>query len=374
MPTDELQQKLEVLGFQTWSDQNHDLLATYPANANSTFDGVSISKGERDDYGNSDPYEYIEVVLLHPNPFHNSQYWDKLNEVLAIFKGKKRIARWDWREGARKKALQEQARKEKLLAKGSFHVIQFNWNDRREKTVLTTNDAVSAYNAYVALPEVWDLGEWLEEGCWSKRCECKILHLSGEDDKVYEQYFWRDSILRSYNDQPSLFEQNFFIDPHTRCGQSYYEGHYSYSRRRYYNLMTGKSWVVCPGGIASASHISDEEKKQFTAMDWSEYPVQPRMRDGSVVRVERPKPSKYVYTEPYSKASYPVHPPKVEDELNEKTINDAKGLIPKLFEDLMGKHGCSVKAVDEFRCYITLCALVEKQTGEDLYKPIPVPK
>lgn len=368
---DGLAGKLLAMGFE-WT--NGDALA-FPANTAKTFDGVWVDAGGK------------KVGILHPDPFYESQYWDKLAEVLALFKGIKTIARWDWRKNAAKKALAEQARKEALLTQGRFHILRFNWDWKRqhEETVLATNDPVAAYNAYIGLAEVWDQGGWLEEfNAWSKRCECKILHLSGEiGGKIYEENFWRDSILRSYVDSPSSFEEEFFIHPNMRRGPSYHVGHYSYARFQVYNLMKGEQWESCAvtnsGKRNSCLDLPfiTEAKKEVINQGGMEYPIQPRMTDGSVIEVPKSKPvgaSKYIYTEPYSGQSYAVEPNEIKDAPTEQLLVEAKTLIPQLREHLTLKHGCHVKDPEGFKFYVTLCAMVEKHTGEDLYKPIPVPK
>ena len=266
MPADELREKLETLGFKTWSDQNNELLAAFPANAGSSWDGVHISKGERDDYGESEPYVVIEISLLHPNPEHFSQYWEKMDEVLAIFRGIKRIARWNWRINALRTKKREQARKAKLLKKGAFHVIRFSWDDREDRTVLCTDDPSEAYNAYAALMEVYSDSD----------CRCRIICYLIKADDIIEKHLWRNQILRSYPNEPSSFEEQFIIAPHTRCGEHYYERGYANARRRYYNLLTGRSWVICPAmKIPSAPKISKEEKEFFKADKFPAYPIQP---------------------------------------------------------------------------------------------------
>lgn len=189
------------------------------------------------------------------------------------------------------------------------------------------------------------------------------------DTTEKERYYRYDSVLRSYANTPSSFEEEMFIKPYERCGDSYRVGKYTYCRRNYWNLLTGESRMACPGDEQGAPLISKAEKIAFDEMQWPDYPVHPMMCDGSRIEVKRPKPSKYWYKEPYSEKRYPVYPESV-DAPDEETLSEMRASIPQLRETIIGQHALSVKVPGKFQEYVTLCAALEKYTGEDLYKPV----
>lgn len=320
----------------------------------SSFDCVSIFFNE----------EGTQVELLHPtaDPAFESVHWDLFYEILDLFGDCELVSSYDWRERAWPKEHAEIQEKEEARKKGRFHVRSLPHDGEsfgEEKIVLVTDDPVEAYEAFVELPEV-------KNNRQHHRTECRSVIRDTEQDR----YFNFESVLRSYANTPSSFEEEMFTKPYERCGNSYRVGKYAYCRRDYWNLMTGRSRMACPGDEQGAPLISEAEKTAFAEMRWPEYPVSPMMSDGSRIKVERPKPSKYWYKEPYSEKRYPVYPEESVDEPDEATLDEMRTLIPQLRETIIGHHALSVKVPEKFKAYITLCATLEKHTGEDLYKPV----
>lgn len=312
--------------------------------------------------------EGVQVELLHPtaDPAFESEHWDLFYEILDLFGDCELVSSYDWREGAWPDERAEIEEKEAARRKGRFHVRSLPHDGESfgdERVVLITDNPVEAYEAFVELPEVKNHRQYHYTMCRS------VIR-----DTEKDRYFRFDTVLRSCGsaNTPSSFEEEMFIRPYDRCGNSYRVGKYTYCRRDYWNLMTGKSWMACPGDRQGAPLISKAEKTAFDEMKWPDYPVVPMMSDGSRVEVGRPKPSKYWYTEPYSEKRYPVYPAEV-NELPEQTLEELREMIPLLREGVVKRHALSINSRDMFQSYVTCCAALEKNTGEDLYRPIAIP-
>ena len=252
MNVDDLRQKLEYLGLNHFGSGNISLLMEYPEDKGKYFDGLCVKVTD----------EHIEVALLHPSFDHESEYWKHFEDTLKLFQGFEPIKMYDWREGAKERYEEEQAKKEIFLSKGKFHVAASNCELQEENIVLYTNDPVEAYNAFVKIPKVNN----------GYDCRCKI--------QTVNRHYKRDEIMRR-GGRISSFEINFFITPNMRRGETYQVGKYTYRRFIVYNLLTGKSKEECCVGhddqrntSLDYSIIADDELK-IVRGGGKEYPIKP---------------------------------------------------------------------------------------------------